>query len=81
MAQGFVYILVNPAFPGYIKVGKTTKTPEERAKELSAATGVPTPFIVAYDARSPTATRPRRIFTLPWRAGVSVEVLAASFSR
>src|SRR5213076_1663896 len=50
MAQGFVYILINPAIPGYIKVGKTTKTPEERAKEISAATGVPTPFIVAYDA-------------------------------
>jgi hypothetical protein len=50
MAQGFVYILINPALPGYIKVGKTTKTPEERAKQLSAATGVPTPFVVAYDA-------------------------------
>jgi hypothetical protein len=50
MPEGFVYVLMNPAFPGYIKVGKTTKAPEERAKELSAATGVPTPFVVAYDA-------------------------------
>lgn len=50
MAEGFVYVLMNPAFPGYIKVGKTTKAPVDRAKELSAATGVPTPFVVAYDA-------------------------------
>ena len=33
-----------------IKIGKTSREPEERAKELSSATGVPTPFIVAYDA-------------------------------
>ncbi len=31
-----------------IKVGKTTKDPQERAKELSTVTGVPTPFIVVY---------------------------------
>jgi TPR repeat protein len=33
-----------------VKVGKTTRNPEERASELSSATGVPTPFVVAYDA-------------------------------
>lgn len=31
-----------------VKVGQTTKDPEERARELSAATGVPTPFIVGF---------------------------------
>lgn len=36
--------------PGMLKIGKTTVSPEARAKELSAGTGVPTPFIVAYDA-------------------------------
>lgn len=50
MARGFVYILLNPAVPGYVKIGKTTQTPEDRAEELSGATGVPMPFVVAYDA-------------------------------
>ena len=31
-----------------VKVGKTSKDPQERAKELSASSGVPTPFMVAY---------------------------------
>jgi hypothetical protein len=48
MAQGFVYILINPSIPGYMKIGKTTKHPEDRAKELSTATGVPTSFVLAY---------------------------------
>lgn len=47
---GYIYILINPSMEGLIKVGKTTKDPKERASELSKATGVPTPFIVAYQA-------------------------------
>lgn len=35
--------------PGLVKVGKTTRLPSERANELSGVTGVPTPFIVAYE--------------------------------
>lgn len=46
--QGYVYILINSSMPGLIKVGKTTKAPNERADELSKATGVPTPFVVGY---------------------------------
>lgn len=42
---GWVYILTNAAMPGLIKVGQTTRSPEERALEL-ATTGVPTPFEV-----------------------------------
>src|SRR5437870_3646928 len=45
---GFVYILTNPAIPEFVKVGKTTSTPRARAKQLSAATGVPAPFAVAW---------------------------------
>lgn len=45
---GFVYALINVSMPGLVKVGQTSRDPEERAKELSAATGVPTPFIVVY---------------------------------
>jgi len=49
MASGFVYILHNPSFRAdRYKVGMTTKTPEERAAQLSAETGVPTPYEVLY---------------------------------
>ncbi len=47
-SKGYVYILINPSMPGLLKIGKTMRNPEDRAKELSAATGVATPFIVAY---------------------------------
>ena len=46
--QGYVYILINPSLKGLLKVGQTKKDPEERAKEISQGTGVPTPYIVAY---------------------------------
>lgn len=47
---GYVYVLINPSMEGLVKIGKTTQDPKERAKELSATTGVPTPFIVVFDA-------------------------------
>ncbi|BAZ93775.1 DNA polymerase elongation subunit [Thiohalobacter thiocyanaticus] len=46
MAFGFIYVLVNDSLP-YLKVGKTQRSPEQRAAELSS-TGVPTPYKVAY---------------------------------
>lgn len=46
--KGYVYVMINPSYEGLVKIGKTTKEPEDRAKELSSATGVATPFIVAY---------------------------------
>lgn len=48
--KGFVYILVNPAFTGFVKVGKTVKEPGIRARELSSGSGVPAPYAVAWDA-------------------------------
>lgn len=45
---GFVYVLSNPSMAGVLKIGFTTGTPEERALELSAATGVPTKFKVEW---------------------------------
>jgi hypothetical protein len=46
---GYLYVLANSAMPGLVKVGKTTRSSSERAKELSGATGLPTPFIVVYE--------------------------------
>lgn len=46
--KGYVYVMINPSYEGLVKIGKTAKAPEERAKELSSATGIATPFIVVY---------------------------------
>jgi len=45
--EGHVYILVNSSFPELVKIGRTTKSPELRASELSS-TGTPGRFVVAY---------------------------------
>ena len=45
---GHIYVLVNPSMEGLVKIGKTTRDPDARAKEVSQATGVPTPFHVAF---------------------------------
>jgi hypothetical protein len=51
MAQsGYIYVLYNPSANGVVKIGKTQRNPDERAKELSSATGVPTPFVVIYQS-------------------------------
>lgn len=45
---GYIYVMMNASYNGLVKIGKTTKDPQERAKELSSATGVATPFIVVF---------------------------------
>lgn len=46
MAQGYVYIMINPSFKeNIIKVGQTTNI-EKRIKDLSHSSGIPTPFQV-----------------------------------
>lgn len=45
---GFVYILLNPAFPRHIKIGCTARDPYRRAGELSRQTGVPDDFVVLF---------------------------------
>ena len=49
MEQGWVYVLMNPAMPGLIKVGQTTRLCSQRAAELSGATGIATPFILVFE--------------------------------
>jgi hypothetical protein len=49
MEQGWIYVLVNSSMPGLVKVGRTTRSAHERTAELSAATGVATPFVLAFE--------------------------------
>lgn len=48
MPVGFLYVLINPSMPDLAKVGKTTRDPLNRVAELSSATGVPSPFMLAF---------------------------------
>lgn len=51
MAAGFIYILVTPANRKLLKIGKTTRSVEQRAIEVSGGPGVAAPFWVAYDSQ------------------------------
>jgi hypothetical protein len=44
----WVYVLSNPTQPGLLKIGYTKKLPEERAKQISSATGVALPYKVEW---------------------------------
>ena len=72
-----IYVLTNEAMPGYVKIGKTTTSLEQRIRELSASTSVPMPFTAYYactvhdagfvehqlhDAFGDNRTNPRREF-------------------
>jgi len=46
--DSWVYIMSNPASPGYLKIGFTKNTPEERAKQISNSTGVILPMVVEW---------------------------------
>lgn len=58
----YIYILVNPAHKNLLKIGKTNRNAEERAKELSAGTGIAHSFMVAYECEvSDASTAEKRI--------------------
>ena len=44
----YVYVLVNKSMPSMVKIGMTVREVEERAKEISGATGVPTPWVPVF---------------------------------
>ena len=45
----WVYVLSNPSLPKeYLKIGYTKLSPDERAIQISSATGVPTPYKVEW---------------------------------
>lgn len=50
MSEGNIYILINEAMPGYVKVSKTSDSVSYRMESLDI-TGVPLPFESFYAAR------------------------------
>ncbi len=46
--MNIIYILTNEAMPGYVKIGKTSTSLEQRIRELSTSTSVPLPFTCFY---------------------------------
>jgi len=42
--QGYIYILSERSQPDLLKIGMTTRSVEERVKEINGATGVAVPF-------------------------------------
>lgn len=48
---GFIYILSSPMYEACFKVGCSTIDPIERARQLSASSGVAYPFTVAYQRK------------------------------
>ena len=53
MSKGYVYVLSNEFMPGLLKIGMTTRSPEDRAKQIGDATGVPVPFKVEHSVLCP----------------------------
>lgn len=51
-----IYILTNEAMPGYVKIGKTSTSLEQRIRELSASTSIPLPFTCFYACTVHNAT-------------------------
>jgi len=48
-ASGYIYILSNPAMPGLVKIGMSYRSGAVRARELSANTATPSPFILEFE--------------------------------
>src|SRR3989344_495890 len=43
-----IYILINEAMPGYVKIGRTSTNLEQKIRDLSASTSIPIPFTCFY---------------------------------
>lgn len=55
--KGYIYILENAGQPGILKIGFTTRTPQDRVKEINSSTGVIIPWYIrnAFQCKSPDA--------------------------
>lgn len=60
--SGIVYILTNQAMPGYVKIGKTTTSVEQRILELSRSSAIPIPFECYYAAEVADVNQVERAF-------------------
>lgn len=60
--DNIIYILINEAMPGYVKIGKTTSSVEQRILELSRSSAVPLPFECYYAARVTDAKKVEEAF-------------------
>lgn len=49
--MSYVYILINDAMPGLIKIGRTSTSVKQRMSELNHPAGIPLPFTCYYAAR------------------------------
>jgi T5orf172 domain-containing protein len=64
LSFGIIYVLTNPAMPGIVKIGKTSRgSVEARLNELYS-TGVPVPFECAFAGRVEDESRVEKAFHL-----------------
>ena len=61
MSEGTVYVLTNPAMPGMVKIGKTTRDVSLRLEDLYS-TGVPLPFECEYAALVKDVDKTEKVF-------------------
>ncbi|MGJ8641784.1 MAG: GIY-YIG nuclease family protein [Luteolibacter sp.] len=59
---GIVYVLTNPAMPGLVKIGKTSRFEVQTRLNELYSTGVPVPFECAYAGRVADETAVERAF-------------------
>lgn len=50
--EGYVYVLSNPAMPGLVKIGRTTRHPADRVREMNSASGVALRFKLEMSIRT-----------------------------
>lgn len=75
----YVYILVNKSVPNMIKIGMTTNTPQQRAKEISRATGVAVPWVPIFEYkcyRSDLLEKEVHDYLNEWRVADNREMFA-----
>jgi hypothetical protein len=55
MTAGWIYALASPSLPGVIKIGRTTRDPVTRARELGGYAGATADYVVVAHAAVPDA--------------------------
>ena len=75
----YIYVLVNKTVPNMVKIGMTTTTPQQRAREISKATGVAIPWIPIYEFkcyRSDLLEREVHEYLHEWRVANNREMFS-----